>query len=422
MGIDKQYTAPMLSIYKNWLEQNKAQLSDNENYNEVGRLVSYTEELAEKHTDISEFFTQLNKEQVLIKLSKLISTNVGKMIDKNIKNSQNIDDNNVIENFIKQYEESLAQLTKLNYDDKNTSTHHLHKIMPVINALEQNIALAKTPGITSPKIFATQIEKGLDRALEGKLMYLENFLFHRDLALATMTSPYEKEIAERKLELYENLANQTALHIPNSKILDLELESIDLKFENSIIFWTNIVDKINEILLNLELWILSFCNFATQIPPWSLAENPNKKVLQTQETNPIELQRKMQVINKYFHLTLKLLMNHEVMDWRVKHNLMENSQIFTEYLVSEIYPLCITNQKPPIATVKKMENLYLNKMCLNPKLNDNLLKINDLNMKYFPNIEQTKIDTVETNAELWKFDTWKETVNHLPDSIVSPTI
>lgn len=415
MAIDKNLIEPLISAYTTWVDHHKAQLADNENFKEVVQMIKHIEELAEKHSDFVAFYADLEKESLLHNISKMIANTVGAQISSQSESTQtNSSDEAMIANFINNYEASLQQLKSTSEKLEPNARHKFVDVLPVLRALEENISLAKTPGITSPKIFATQIEKGLDKALEGQSMKRDAFEFYVKFNEVAKSSPYEIELAKCNLAFYDKLASKSAFSIPNSKILYFGTRGNEMEFENRIFYWNRINSEIDEITSSLFYWILSFCKFAPKLVPWLHNPDPHKAVLKTQETTPVYFSKKMQVIQKYFGLTIKTLLNTEVMDWQVKHKLLSNSQVITEFLISEIFPLCISNTKPPSKTVKKMEDFFHKQMFFNPELGILDEKVRQLLKQYFPSVTQDVEQIGEKgNAASWDYDSWKNFVAQL---------
>lgn len=156
----------------------------------------------------------------------------------------------------------------------------------IIKGIQDMIDLAEQEGMTYPRFLRLQIERGLDKAMEGLSVVREAQEYNLEVVKLNPTSPYHLQKEEKKLEAFDQLASKNKFGIPNQKDYSYACNDIDYEFEFDIVKWNEIVRRWTDLLRDLSIWSLSYCSFAPYIPPWNMAKDPVIAVRKTQKTLP----------------------------------------------------------------------------------------------------------------------------------------
>ena len=110
----------------------------------------------------------------------------------------------------------------------------------LIEPIEALIALGEEPGMTFPKFLRLQIERGLDKAMEGAGVVRKSLLYDLDWAKAQALSPHHIKRCEARLSVFDDLANANQFGVPNSKELQWTTKRAERPFDQPLAKWDNI--------------------------------------------------------------------------------------------------------------------------------------------------------------------------------------
>lgn len=275
-----------------------------------------------------------------------------------------------IENMKEAASQSLKEelKEKPNAYDSSVEVSVLFKEELVIKPIEAMISLGEEEGMTLPKFLRLQIEKGMDKALEGSVMLRDSLEFSFEWTKAFPASPFHIELAEKKIKLFDRLAEASPFKIPNNDELSFGQRRIDYEYEPLIKRWDQITGRWDDLLWDLSFWSLSYCSFAPQIKPWCLAKDPIKAVKKTQDTGPGIFKQRERLLKKYFDIDFNGIFKHDSFEWKVTQNAIGESQEKVEYLISTVYPQCKPFNHLSADAIKIRESLYKEKREINPEI------------------------------------------------------
>lgn len=138
----------------------------------------------------------------------------------------------------------------------------------IIKPIENLIALGEEQGMTFPRYLRLQIEKGLDKAMEGSVVAREGYEYSYEFYKAMSPSPHYIDRAKKKLDLFDELGSKSKFGIPNPDEINYGHRRIDHEFEPSIILWENITNRWEAMLWDLYDWSLAHVSIAPHIEPW----------------------------------------------------------------------------------------------------------------------------------------------------------
>jgi hypothetical protein len=295
-----------------------------------------------------------------------VERNKGKLgLEKGIKMSGGID---ALKNEAeKDIDKTIKE--KPNAYDNSVEIEILINDEGVIKPIENLIALGEQPGMTYPRYLRIQIEKGLDKAMEGNAVTREGYEYSYEFYKAMARCPHHIEKAKKKLDLFDELGAKSKFGIPNMDEISYGHRRIDHEFEPSIILWDTIVNRWETLVWDLYDWSLAHISIATQIEPWSLAKDPPREVKKTKDIQPGLFRQRERLFKKYFGLEFPDVPKHPTFRYYVENNFMWESQELFEFLLYKVYPQCQPFKFLPQDLINEREGIYKEKREMNPDLN-----------------------------------------------------
>ncbi len=294
--------------------------------------------------------------------------------------------------------------------DNSVEVEVLQNPDDIIKPIQDIIDLGEQEGMTFPKFLRLQIEMGLDKAMEGAIVARQALETEKDFVLSAPVSPYHIQRIEKKIEAFDRLASAHKFNVPNWKELNFAYNDIDREFEPKIIKFDKITKMWEKLISDLSFWSLSYCSFAPNIEPWSLASNPRDAVIETQKITPGIFKERLKLAKKYFGMDFPEILNHETFKWAVEYNYISNSQEYIKFLIEEIYPLCLPFNDLPSNIIKQKEELYHSNKEGNPQSHIPVERQKEYyDRKFGEGRYQTKYGAItksDSNAEAWNINTF----------------
>jgi uncharacterized protein YdaT len=472
MPLDPMMTDALLGPFKNMVQECRDKNMSGEYFDKMSELYNHLEELTRTHDDMMAFNMQVLKEDIYVKISDCYSRLLSSQAQEQQKEigyddaallKQNLD---ALRDAIKRIEEEKARAIQearsydpvkslnnavdfaqrsntlgsdkslLNDSDnvsqiKKAGQKEINKeISERPNAynndveidtliktelytkpIEDLIKLGEEPGMTYPKYLRIQIEKGMDKALEGSLAVRSGIVFSYGMAKALPSNPYYVENQKQKLELFDKLSAESKLNFPNSDELHSGFTKIDYHFAPLINEWKEITDRWESLLYDLYLWSLSYCDIAPYILPWRIYKDPHQAVIDTQKTQPGLFKQREKLLQKYFGIGFYDIFKHPSFEWQVRYKFIGDSQEFIEFLIEKIYPICIPLQDLPSDIIPIRSSFYKDKKEMNPDLDKTILPM----VEYYNSVFgegrwQSKYkmpEKLDSKAMPWNWETFK---------------
>ncbi len=287
----------------------------------------------------------------------------------------------------------------------------LMKIDLITKPIENLIALGEEPGMTYPRYLRIQIEKSLDKAMDGSALVREGLVYLLGMTRAMPVSPHHIERDKQKLELFDKLAAESKIGTPNQDELSFGHRRIDYHFEPLINEWSEIKSRWEDMLYDLYIWSLAYCSFAPMIFPWSLAENPRQAVIDTQKTQPGLFRQRERLLQKYFGIGFFDIFKHPTFEWDVRHYFYGSSQEFTDFLIEKIYPVCIPLQDLPQELIAPRAAIYQGNKEQNPEVH----KVSEAFMAHYDSVfgegrylsKYSRPEKSTSTAAVWEWERFR---------------
>lgn len=241
----------------------------------------------------------------------------------------------------------------------------------LIKPIEDLIALGEEEGMTFPRFLRIQIEKGMDKAMEGSGVVRDGILFEIKMANAAMENPYVVEEKKRNLEVFDELASKVKFGVPNSLEVTLANHKIEWELEPKKIYWKNLKDRMFSLVGHLESIIIANSSVFPSYAPYVLMMTHSEKVDHAKWVKsciPGIMKEEERLLKKYFGLDFHDIFSHEIFKWEVENYHIEYSQAYIEFLKNDVYPEVVPCEFLSSETTSKFENNFHGKSMMgNPE-------------------------------------------------------
>lgn len=435
MPIDEFILGPMIGPYENMIKDVDSKGIVNEHVDDLKKSFERMKDLGQEHSDITTYMGICMQEDLFTKLGDFYSKALTSQVSKGVGDSSNYDDAALLKQSIdalKQSIEIIRQgkvnalkeasqdleaeysrgidqqlMEKPNTFNNVVEVEALDNSEDLIKPIEDLIALGEKGDITFPDFLRLQIERGLDKAMEGSGTTRNGLVYLLEWAEASKISPFHIAKYEKYLAVFDELSNSQKFGVPNSKELQWAINDVDYEFELDIIKWGNITDRWNTILDDLYTWSLAYCNHARSIDPWRILPEAKKtRAIQTsKDTLPGIIKQRERLLEKYYGITFQNIFTHETFLWAVETNNIHYSKEFVHFLKEKVYPSCIPLQHLPSKLIAEREGLSKEKKEINPKVMEPAKRVQiHYDAKFGEGIYISKfgaIETIESNASSW---------------------
>jgi hypothetical protein len=426
MPVDATIINPMLDPFRNMLKEVIEKGLSGEDYDKMKAALDRMEELGQIHSDIMTYNGALMQENLFSKFSD----HYGRLLANNTKQEseeKGYDDSTLLKQSLKSLKNAVSEI-KRNYQttineskkyknpknkklDQSVETAILNDPTIIIKEIEDLIKLGEQEGMTLPNFLRLQIEKGLDKAMEGNIVVKKGLQFTLDATIASASNPYAIKVDEEKLEAFNFLAQKNKFNIPNQKEVSYLHKNIDYKYRHQIAEWNEIKYRWSQLLTDLSFWSMSYTKIAPYIEPWCLSDNPVEATIKTQKTIPGIFQEKLNLLKKYFNLSFLDTFKHPTFIWNVENYHIGESQEFTTFLIEKVFPYCKPFNDIPQEVIDERLAMRENDKTDSPDGYKSIEKFKKNYDDYFGEgrFEDKfgKIEKKKTNAKPWDLSTFK---------------
>jgi len=399
MPLDPMMSGAILGSFKNMVDECRQKNASGEDFNKLCETYARLEQLAEEHSDMNAFNGQVMQEN----LYGLISDYYGRVLSAEAKANLSSDTGDyddakllkmsvdalkqAIESIRKNYADAIqlaktenaAEHTKagLDYLERNTDKNLfnatggmenlrteadkslentlqntpnaydnsvevevLQNPETIIKPIQDVIDLGEQLGMTLPKFLRIQIERGLDKAMDGTVALRQSLLVEKEFIMVNPDSPYQIQMIDKKISGFDMLASANKFGIPNAKEFSYLRDDIEREFKPKTIEWNKIKKMWDAMLFDLSFWSLSYLDYAPYLKPWCLSRDPKAATIETQNIRPGIFKEREKLFKKYFGLSFHDAFKHPSFEWDVKYHYVGYSQEFVEFMIAKLYPAC----------------------------------------------------------------------------------
>ncbi|MCG8574873.1 MAG: hypothetical protein MI810_08325 [Flavobacteriales bacterium] len=383
MAIDQMMLGPMLDSFKNMAQDCTDKGYSGPAYDRMMEALNRMETLGQEMNDFMEYSAKITAEGLQMTFSNAYGEVLAEAAKPQGGNSDGgYDDGALLQQSLNALRDAVQQLKnseKQAIDEarskaKNKKTARiaenellsLSKNTQLIGPIEDLISLGES-GVNFPTFLRTQIEKGLDKAMEGSAVVRDGLAYSLDFAQAAASHPYDIKIKEEQIAKFDELGAKARFGIPESFQINLEFDAIEHRHSPAIAKWKAIEDAWERIISSMDTWAIAHCSFAPYIDPWAMASNPKEAVQSSKDCLPGDIKEWLRLLNENFGLDFHAIFQHETFKWSVQHHHFSYSQEYTEFLIKTVFPQCQPGQFLDAETTSKVEALYKEEKMNNPE-------------------------------------------------------
>ncbi|MES0489429.1 MAG: hypothetical protein ABUK01_05510 [Leptospirales bacterium] len=427
MPIDEFILGPMITPYENMIKDVDSRSISNEHTEEMKNLFKRMQELGQEHSDISEFTGICMQEDLFGKFGILYGQAITPQPTEGSADPADYDDAALLKQTVSALKQSIDQIRQskeaalkeaskdpkenlaneaafarrfaaqhgidsqgidiekaqsANIDKqiaKNPNAYNnsaeievLDNSEDLIKPIQDLIDLGEQEGMTFPDYLRIQIEKGLDKAMEGSVSTRKGLEYSLNWAKASMTSPFHIEKCQKHLDVFDKLASEQKFGVPNWKQLKWATNDVDYEFEPGMGKWAEITSRWESILDDIHDWSLAYCSHAGYVDPWKdIAVSRKPKAIQkSKDILPGIIKQKERLLLKYFGISFQDIFTHETFNWAIETNSIYHSKEFIEFLKEKVYQTCVPLQHMPDELIAERERLSKEDREVNPKLTE----------------------------------------------------
>jgi hypothetical protein len=372
MPIDNSLLDAFLGTFRNMLEECKQRNFDNEHVQNMANVMQRMEQLGAEHSDVNAFSGQMAQENLYVQFSDFYakalayeqskgSSSSGIGYDDQALLMQNIQAlKSAVKSIEDGYSNAIKEAEASGEMNNAVEIEVLQNPQEIIEPILRLIELGEQDGMNFPDFLKIQIERGLDKAMEGAVATSNALEVEKEFVSVNPLTPYDLALVDEKLSIWNQLCQQSSFGVPQWKEWSLKKDDIERKYETSIIVFRKITSMWSKLIDDLAHWSLSYVSFAPHIEPWSMAGNPKEAVLETQAIQPGIFQQREILLKKYFDIDFTRVFQHPTFLWSVKYDYIQYSQEFVEFLIKQIYPLCQPFQNLPEQLIEQRANFHVN--------------------------------------------------------------
>jgi len=372
MAIDKMMTDPILNPFRTMVQECIDKNIQGESFDKMQAMMNRMEQLAEEMNDIGAYSMQLSTEGIFTDFSTYYSKALTEAASAGSSEGGGFDDESLLKQNLYALRDAIKRIKEGKGQAMQEAGNNANKIDALfendklIKPIEEVIALGES-GVSYPVFFRLQIEKGLDKSMEGSTVARDALVYDLDWAKASMMPYPTIEMREKILAKFDEMADEATFFVPDSFVFGLERQKIEHHFAPAIAKWEAIKDRWERILELVNDWIDAHTKQAPFDDRFN-STNPSitkKNIRRTKECNQGDLKVREQIFQEYFSLTWEGIFSHETFKNEVKAYRIEYSEKRIDFL-KKVYPYCKPFQELPPELVKEAEEMYENKENHNP--------------------------------------------------------
>lgn len=239
----------------------------------------------------------------------------------------------------------------------------------LIEPIEKLIALAEEPGMNSAKFLRIQIEKGMDKAMEGSVVLRDGLVYSKKMTDANPPSPYHLTKVDRYIQVFDEMAAVAPFEVPDSLQLQFAHNRIDHELEPDIIRFDKIKDHWEWIIGHLDQWMKAHSKHAMGLDYYVMIPGlePKKRAIESdKDCLPGEVKVLVKIMDDYWGYSFHDIFTHETFIHEVKWDYLPYSQEYMTFLRDKVFPACVPMQHCPQELVDEWDRMYEAKKLSNP--------------------------------------------------------
>ena len=384
MPVDPMMLGPMLDTFKNMANDCTAQGHSGPAYDRMMTALGRMESLGQEMDDFMAYSAKISAEGLQMEFSTAYGEVLAGAAQSQSENSENggYDDAALLKQNVDALKRSIQAIKDGVVQAENEAKKHLNSekdqavALNEIEKLAHESALIKPiedliklgeSGINFPTFLRLQIEKGLDKAMDGQGVVRDALDYELSFAKASALSPHSIQQITSIIEAFDDLAKRAPFGIPDSFEFELIRQKTDHQYVPLIQHWSDIQREWSRIFSLLDTWAIAHCSFAPFIEPWSMSRDPKAAVIQDKETLPGIIRQRIRLLEVHYGIKFENILDEETFFWDVKNHHFPYSQVYTTLLINEILPICQPHQLLDQSIIDQVEQLHKGHKMANPE-------------------------------------------------------
>jgi hypothetical protein len=270
-----------------------------------------------------------------------------------------------------------------------------------------------------PTFLRVQIEKGMDKAMEGSAV--TRGVYEEDVELNRMWyfSPYHIAKSEDTFESYKQLEAKAAFGVPEGIDIEMERTKIEHKYQPDIEKWNKVIYDWETIIDDLSTWATSNCPRAPVVDPWKMIMDPAERarsIKQDKHIYPGIIKERIRIFKENFGLDFMGIFKHNSFKWQCTDQRIWYSQEYLVHLINVVYPQCKPGNFLSQESIDQDEIIYKTNKTRNPDIMPSVEKY----IKWFENKYgegawekwgQSKQEPKGSNAASWNYEEFLKQIN-----------
>ncbi|UKN01157.1 hypothetical protein K6119_15615 [Paracrocinitomix mangrovi] len=382
MPIDDMYLNPMLDPFRNMAKDCQEKGYTGEAMEKMMAALQRMEQLGQEESDIGAYSGKITSEGLQMTFSNAYGEVLSNAAKSEQGNAEDYDDAAMLKTSVDALKNAIVELNRAKDDQMAEAEKHakdktalevaqneidvLNKNDVIIKAIQELIDYGES-GVNLPTFLRVQMERGLDKAMEGSTVVRDGLIYSQGWAEACRISPYDIAKNNEKLASFDNLASQAKFEVPDSLQVSLAEQKIDHKHTPDIAKWDGILDAWERIMGLLATWSYAHMSFADKIFPWDAMANPWPDIQRTKDIYPGQIKARLQIFKENFGMDFYDIFQHETFKWKVENYQIDDSQLWFETMINVIYPQCKPGNYLNQETITEVERQWKGNLMVNPE-------------------------------------------------------
>ena len=270
-----------------------------------------------------------------------------------------------------------------------------------------------------PTFLRIQIERGMDKAMEGSAVTRDVFEEDVELNKLWYFSPYHIAKSEETFESYKKLEAKSAFGVPEGIDIELERTKVDHKFQPDIEKWNKIIYDWETILDEISTWATANCPRAPAVDPWRMILDYNARmeaIKKDKNILPGIVKERIKIFKENFGMDFLDIFKHESFQWYCTDQRVWYSQEYLVHLINVVYPQCKPGNFLSQESIDQDEAIYKGKRSQNPDVMPSVVNyINWFENKYgagsWEKWGQSKQEPKDSSAASWNYEEFLKQIN-----------
>ena len=387
MPIDQTILNPMLDAFRNMAKECQEAGHTGEPMDRMMTALNRMEQLGQEMDDFIAYSGIMTSEGLQMEFTNAYGQVLSAAAKANQGAAEDYDDAALLKISVDALKDAVKRLQDAKEEAKTEASKHakdqtaievvnneidvLYKNDVIVKAIEELISYGES-GVNLPTFLRVQMERGLDKAMEGSTVMRDGLVISQGWDDASRVNPFNIKKTNEHLQIFDELAAKAKFGVPDSLQVTLAHAKIDHKYIPDIALWNGVEDAWERIMSLMMTWSYAHMSFADKIFPWVQLAEPWPAIQKVKDVYPGEIKGRLRIFKENFGLDFHDIFKHQTFHWQVENYQISESQIWYECLVNQIYPQCLPGQYLNQETITEIERQWNENLMSNPENHKNI--------------------------------------------------